>query len=277
MVKMSKYENDYLSLCRDVQYSGVHRESRAGRTVGKFGTQLRIDSLRDGHFPLLTTRRMYYKPVFGELAAFIRGATALKTFKDFGCNYWDMNAKQWPINHDIEDPNRMHVGKIYGAQWRGWDDRIDQLDELIQSIRLDPYGRRHLMTAWNPSDMWRMCLPPCHILVQAYVNTDKRLDLRIDMRSVDLCLGLPSDVVLYAAFLILLAGATDLVPGSLIFQMVDSHIYENHLATLVEQYRREVHPLPGFASFNTDMFKFVPEELDIQDYVSNEAMKYALN
>ncbi len=273
---MNEYEKDYLQLVREVQYGGIQRTSRAGPTIGKFGMFFKTDALRHGQFPVLTTRKMFIAPVFGELAAFVRGSKDVADFKTWGCNYWDMNAAQWGMNAHI-DPASHSVGRIYGVQWREWNYFYDQLDKLVTSIEQDPYGRRHIVTAWNPSELNEMCLPPCHIMMQAYVNADGYLDLLVSMRSVDLCLGFPSDVVLYAAFLIALAKQVGLKPGTLSWSLGDSHIYENHLALFVEQQRREPYELPTFTYDGGDLIRFIPADLRIHDYKSHEAIRYALN
>lgn len=273
---MNQFEADYLNLCREVKYSGTFRESRAGRTVGKFGTMLRIDDLRSNLFPIVTTRKMFPRPIFGELAAFLWGHDRLQQFKDMGCNYWDMNAAQWSINEGVAKEDQL-VGRIYGVQWRNWEYGVDQLKNLIDGIQRDPFGRRHIMTTWNPGELAEMCLPPCHILVQAYVNASGHIDLSVTMRSVDLCLGLPSDIALYAGFLILLANATSYKPGSLVFQLGDTHIYENHLATLTEQFTKEPLALPTWDCNNIHMDRFFPDELTLIGYTSHESMKYVLN
>lgn len=273
---MNKFEPLYLDLVRDVRRNGTRRESRAGNTIGMFGKQLVIEDLREGVFPILTTRKMYPRPVIGELAAFLWGADHLKQFKDFGCNYWDYNAGQWGANEGVP-LDKQYLGRIYGVQWRHWNNEIDQIVALVDGIKSNPQSRRHVLTAWNPSDHQQTVLPPCHILSQAYVTSDDFLDLSVIMRSVDLCLGLPSDIILYAGFLIGLAAATGYKPGRLVFQLGDAHIYENHEASFVEQAHREPKALPGWKYTGVHFDRFVPEELEILPYDSHESIKYVLN
>jgi len=273
---MSEFEKDYLQLLREVKYGGSYRDSRAGRTVSKFGIMLRDHSLRSRLFPLVTTRKIYHKPVLGELAAFINGTSELVDFKAVGCNYWDMNAAQWPRNQGL-DINQMSVGRIYGVQWNDWNGVYNQLEGLVQGIKGNPFGRRHLLTTWNPSELDDMCLPPCHVLAQAYVTNDRHLDLCVYMRSVDLCLGLPSDVVLYSSFLVALATEVGLAPGSITWMLGDAHIYENHLPLLEEQLHREPYPLPRYDYDGTDFMSFMPESLEILDYQHHDPIVYRLN
>ena len=219
------FEQGYMKLLEDVQQYGEMRPSRAGNTIGVFGAKLEIASLAFGDFPLLTARKMFYKPVLGELAAFLLGATDVAVFKMFGCNYWDANAAVWSGN--LGCPVEEHeVGQIYGAKWRDFHG-VDQIRKLVDGINSDPHSRRHLITAYDPSETYQ-CLPPCHLMAQFSVRSDNSLDCIVYMRSVDLCLGLPSDVILYAALLILVAKETDCSCGVLTFMFGDAHIYENH-------------------------------------------------
>jgi len=268
------YEQDYLNLVARVMSEGTLRKYRNGNAWSIFGGMLQINSLVDYEFPILTTRKMSFKPIMGELSAFVAGATDLQTFKDFGCNYWDMNAEQWSRNTGRTDKRAMSVGVIYGAQWRNWEGCFDQLKNLVAGIKHDPTSRRHIMTAWNPCELDDMCLPPCHILVQAYVSGDY-LDLSVYMRSVDMCLGLPTDVVLYAGFLVALVKECRLQPGSLIFQLGDMHIYAPHMATALEQINRVPWPLPTH-KYEGSLFATHPDDFELVGYHPQEALKYEL-
>lgn len=278
---MSAYERSYLELVNEVCMFGQTRPSRVGPTRQVFGAMLRINELKRGRFPLLTTRRMYPRGVFGELAAFLQGATLLKQFQEEGCNYWDDNAKKWTGNLGLTE-DKFKVGRVYGAQWRNWggDDDFrgfDQIKTLVDNIKSDPMGRRHLLTAYNPGELHLGCLPPCHILAQFNVNS-AHLDCMVTMRSVDLCLGLPSDVVLYSALLILMARATGLVPGSLLFSMGDAHVYSNHVEAFEAQLQRETYELPRYAlAEDATVDNFSAENLSVTDYLYNHAIKFPLN
>ena len=271
------YEEKYLRLLDQVLEEGEIRTNRNGNTKGIFGAQLKIDSLRYGLFPILTTRTMSLLPIMGELSAFLAGCRMLSSFKSRGCNYWDMNAAQWSKNKGL--PQEQHeVGNIYGAQWRDWNSEgIDQLQQLVQGIKTDPFSRRHIMTCWNPGQLQDMCLPPCHIIVQAYVCNNNYLDLRIDMRSVDLALGLPTDVVLYAGFLVALAYETYRAPGSLIFQFGDAHIYTDHVKSVVRQLERTPEALPGYVYDDTSTLgNFSNSSIVLNGYNPQGPIKYAL-
>lgn len=276
------FEQAYLGLLERVLEFGSIRPSRAGNTCSLFGECLQIRDLLDGKFPLLTTRKIFYKPVLGELAAFLQGAEDLGVFKKFGCNYWDANAADWPGNNRLA-PHEYRVGRIYGAQWRGWGSRrdVDQLHDLVVGINENPYGRRHIVSAWNPAELDDMCLPPCHIMFQCYVNDDE-LDMCVYMRSVDLCLGLPSDIVLYAALLILLAADTNLKPGALTFMLGDTHVYQNHVPVLQEQLERTPGTLPTWHLWGQHpehgfIDTFHPDMLSIINYNPQGALSYEFN
>ena len=263
----------YQELLGQVVKHGARRHSRAGPTRSIFGQLSLSLSMEDSVFPLLTTRRIHFLPVLGELAAFLRGATDLATFKRFGCNYWDANAAAWRNPGD--------VGRIYGAQWRDWitpdGGRVDQLVVLIEGLRNEPESRRHILACWNPGELHEMCLPPCHIIAQFNVE-HAELDCCVYMRSVDVCLGLPSDMVLYGALLALIAQRIGRNPRYLTFFFGDCHVYENHVQTAKQQLEREAFPLPTFELRPTcDIYRFKPEDIIIHGYRPAESLKYPFN
>jgi len=271
---MSNFEIDYVNLVTNVIKHGEHRPSRAGFTVSLFGTALRIDCLKHGEFPILTQRKIFPRGVLGELDAFLQGATDLQEFKDAGCNYWDANAAAWNRNDKLPTSEQT-VGRIYGAQWRDWAGQVDQVAELVKGLRENPYSRRHLLTTYNPAELDDMCLPPCHLLAQFNVRTTKQLDCIVTMRSVDLCLGLPSDIILYATLMLLLCNETGYTPGTLTFMLGDTHIYRDHIDTFQEHANRPMHLLPTFGlnpEATTD--NFVASDLVLIDYNHSGVLNY---
>ena len=273
---MSQFERNYTSLVSATILHGETKVSRAGPTLSTFGTMLTIDTLKHGDFPILTQRKIYPQGILGELAGFLRGATDLQTFKNFGCNYWDANASDWPRNKGIPEA-RQEVGEIYGYQWRNWAGYLDQLATLVSNLQRDPHSRRHLLTTYNPARLDEMCLPPCHLLAQFNVS-GKQLNCSVTMRSVDLCVGLPSDIILYATLLLILCNETGYTPGRLVFMMGDTHVYTNHVDQFQEHVKRDIHPLPKFtlnpkAGINT----FVPEDLSLIKYTNEGVIRYAFN
>lgn len=277
---MSKFEQAYMNLVTEVITRGEHRPSRAGFTVGVFGATFQTDCLERGYFPILTQRKIFPAGILGELEAFLKGAEDLQTFKDAGCNYWDANAAEWAPNKHTPVALQK-VGRIYGAHWRNWtgaQGTVDQLANLVTSLRTDPYSRRHLLTTYNPAELAEGCLPPCHVLAQFNVRTTKQLDCIVTMRSVDLCLGLPSDVILYATLLLLLCNEAGYAPGKLTFMLGDTHVYRNHIDQFQEHANRPMHPLPQFklpksAGINT----FVAADLQLYNYQHSGVLPYAFN
>lgn len=283
------FEKMYFNLVSAVAAYGNIAPSRVGETKSMFGTGLIIDSLLYGKFPILTTRQIFYKPIFGELAAFLRGATYVAEFQKFGCNYWNANAAAWHFNKNVPADKHM-VGRIYGAQWRRWfgnpeDSEIDQIARLIKGLKDDPHGRRHVVSCWKPDEFEEMCLPPCHIFFQCYVNTarwgdnlDPHLEMVVYMRSVDLCLGLPTDIVLYAALLILLAKETGYQPGALKFMFGDAHVYQDHALPFMDQATRPVQELPKYAlDVEATVDNFEPHHLELLEYTHAKPIAYPLH
>lgn len=264
-------DEDFRWLVDDVLACGSFRQVRNGATTAAFGRTLRHD-MRSG-FPILTTRRIYTAGVFGELAAFLEGSTSLARFKELGCNYWDTNAAQWQ-GFDGDD-----LGRIYGAQWREfrtYDRRVDQLDQLVSGLKHDPHGRRHLLTTWNPAELGEMCLPPCHVLAQFFVSK-LGLSCLVYMRSVDLCLGLPSDLVLYGLLQELVAQTVGLRSHELIFMLGDSHVYHGHEEPWSVQRERPQTDRPPqlILTPGVTVFDFKPEHATIVGYEPQEPVKYA--
>lgn len=275
---MNSFELDYKDLLSKVLNTGILRSSRAGDTVALFGQTLTISDMRRGLFPIVTSRQVYFLPVMAELYCFLKGTDKLQDFIDAGCNYWTDNAKAWEPNQLLQ-VEHMTVGPIYGVQWRKWfkNDwiQIDQLEQLVTSIRHNPYGRRHVVTAWRPDELEDMCLPPCHIMFQCCVAHD-RISMIVYMRSVDLCLGLPSDIVLYAALLQLICNETNYMPGDLTFMLGDAHIYTNHTDLLALQLHRDIHALPHYGLKST-LETFKPSNLVLYEYRHNAPIRYPLN
>lgn len=279
---MNVFEPAYVQLLARVLEHGEARTCRNGETRALFGESIVIPELEKGYFPVLTQRKMHYKGVLGELAAFLRGATKLQTFKDFGCNYWDSNARVWSKNWGKE-PKDMEVGQVYGAQWVNWNNTgFNQLERLLTGLYTDPFSRRHVITSFSPDA--ESCLPPCHLLAQFYVRDDDVrmcLDCIVYMRSVDLIHGLPSDIVLYATLLILIASHLSMQPGRLTFFLGDSHIYANHIPYYFkQQHKQPISPLPMYEldeSTDVEFFEFLPSQLTLHNYVCGPSITYPFN
>jgi thymidylate synthase len=247
---------------RHVLARGVRRDDRTGTgTLSVFGYQMRFD-LSQG-FPLVTTKKLHVRSIIHELLWFIRGETNLKYLHEHDVSIWD----EWA------DPQG-ELGPIYGAQWRSWPTReggtIDQLARVIATIRADPSSRRLIVTAWNPADIARMALPPCHCLFQFHV-AGGRLSCQLYQRSADVFLGVPFNIASYALLTHLIAHVTGLKAGELVHTLGDAHLYLNHLEQAREQLRRELLPLPRLIIrrevAEIDDFRF--EDLEIAGYQSH--------
>lgn len=226
---------NYLDLLEHVLQNGTKREDRTGTgTLSIFGHQMRFN-LQDG-FPLITTKKIHLKSVIHELLWFIKGDTNIQYLRDNKVRIWN----EWA------DPDG-EVGRLYGYQWRSWTadqgKTIDQLTQVIESIKKNPNSRRHIVSAWNVGDLDKMNLPPCHILFQFYV-ADNKLSCQLYQRSADLFLGVPFNIASYALLLLMVARETGYEAGEFIHTLGDAHIYLNHIEQVKTQLQRTPRPLP---------------------------------
>ena len=256
----------YLDLLRHIRANGVMKEDRTGTgTQSVFGYQMRFD-LSEG-FPLLTTKKVHLKSIIYELLWFIAGDTNVKYLQDHGVTIWDEWADE---NGDL--------GPVYGHQWRSWpapDGRvIDQLSMVIDTIRRNPDSRRMLVTAWNPAEVDKMALPPCHCLFQFYV-ADGKLSCQLYQRSADVFLGVPFNIASYALLTMMIAQVCGLQPGEFVHTTGDTHIYRNHFEQVATQLSREPRPLPRMR-LNPDvksLFDFKYEDFTLEGYDPWPAIK----
>jgi thymidylate synthase len=228
-------EWQYLDLMRTIIDTGVDRSDRTGTgTKSIFGHQMRFD-LSAG-FPLLTTKKLHVKSIVYELLWFLRGETNVRWLQERGVKIWDEWADE---NGDL--------GPVYGSQWRSWPDgrggTIDQIENVVHSIKTKPDSRRHIVTAWNPAEVDEMALPPCHCLFQFYVANGK-LSCQLYQRSADLFLGVPFNIASYALLTLIMAQVTGLQPGEFVHSLGDVHLYSNHVQQAHEQLARTPKPLP---------------------------------
>ena len=249
----------YLDLMRKVLDTGIEKSDRTGTgTLSVFGHQMRFD-LGDG-FPLLTTKKLHLKSIIYELIWFLSGDTNISYLKKNGVRIWD----EWA------DANG-NLGPVYGAQWRSWPKKdgstIDQITNLIADLKSNPESRRLIVTAWNPSDVNDMALPPCHCLFQFYVARGK-LSCQLYQRSADVFLGVPFNIASYALLTIMIAQVVDLLPGEFVHTLGDAHIYKNHIPQAELQLERLPKKLPQMILDNEvrDIFGFCYESFDIKDY-----------
>lgn len=267
---MYKNESGYQALILDVLQNGVTRPDRTGTgTTAVFGRQIVFEDIAHD-FPLFTNRKIYTKGVIGELCAFVRGAQSTTELQSWGCNYWNGFANDFaPADNDL--------GPIYGAQWRDFNGQdFDQLTEVIENLKSNPYSRRHLVSAWNPNELDDMALPPCFHAFQLFVS-DGVLDMICLMRSVDICIGLPSDVFLHAMLLKLIAAEVGLTAGNLTFQTGDTHIYNNHLEQALIIAERDLCPPCTVTIDRTPTVSVCPEHIHVTNYQHQPAIKLGIS
>lgn len=256
----------YHDLMERVLKSGAEKHDRTGTgTLSVFGHQMRFD-LADG-FPLVTTKKLFTKAIIHELLWFLKGDTNIAYLKENGVSIWD----EWA------DANG-ELGPVYGHQWRSWPDGrggvIDQIANVTRMIKTNPDSRRLIVTAWNPADVDKMALPPCHCLFQFYV-ANGRLSCQLYQRSADIFLGVPFNIASYALLTMMMAQVTGLKPGEFVHSFGDAHLYLNHLDQAREQLSRKPYALPTI-HINpdvTDIFGFTYSDFKLENYQAHPHIK----
>jgi len=259
-------EQQYLQLMQHVLQRGQAKSDRTGTgTLSTFGWQLRCD-LGAG-FPLLTTKKLHLKSIIYELLWFLQGSTNVRWLQQHGVSIWD----EWADEQG-------ELGPVYGYQWRNWETpdgrKIDQISEVIRSIRSNPDSRRHIVTAWNPGDVPRMKLPPCHAFFQFYVAEGK-LSCQMYQRSADIFLGVPFNIASYALLTMMMAQVCQLQPAEFILTLGDAHLYQNHLEQAREQLTRaaRIAPQMRINPEVKDLFGFRYEDFQLEGYDPHPAIR----
>ena len=291
----------YHDLLQDILDNGELKDDRTGvGTYSVFGRNLRFD-LRTG-FPAITTKKLAWKACVGELLWFIEGSSDERRLAELThgdsegkVTIWTPNAlaPYWKPKAKFEGD----LGRVYGVQWRHWNKyrtekdmgpahkggtrlavdqtEVDQLTKLIEGLQQDPNGRRHILSAWNVSELDEMALPPCHVMSQFYVNKNKELSCHMYQRSVDVFLGLPFNIASYALLTHLIAHQCGLKVGELIISTGDTHIYKDHIEQVKEQLTRETYPLPTLMlnASKTNIFEMTMEDIHLENYQSHGPIK----
>jgi thymidylate synthase len=277
-------EQEYLNALRQVLDKGTAKEDRTGvGTISYFGMQQRYD-LSKG-FPAVTTKKLAWKSVVSELLWFIEGSGDENRLREIlhgsrdseKSTIWTANATApyWQPKAKFEGD----LGRVYGVQWRKWqrpfmNSNVDQLAQLIEGIKKDPNGRRHILTAWNPGELDNMALPPCHIMSQFYVANGK-LSCQMYQRSCDMFLGVPFNIASYSLLTHMIAQVCGLEVGEFVHVLGDAHIYSNHVEQVKEQLQREPLPAPQLR-LNPDVkdiTKFTMQDIELVGYQSHAAIK----
>jgi thymidylate synthase len=256
----------YHDLIECVLKDGVEKHDRTGTgTLSVFGHQTRFDLAKG--FPLVTTKKLHLKSIIYELLWFLKGDTNVGFLKEHGVRIWD----EWA-------DEKGDLGPVYGRQWRSWPKQdggtIDQIAQVVADIKRNPDSRRLIVTAWNPADIEKMALPPCHCLFQFYVGNG-RLSCQLYQRSADIFLGVPFNIASYALLTMMVAQVTGLKPGEFIHTFGDAHLYLNHLEQAREQLTRRPYPLPVM-KLNpeaTDIFGFRYEDFTLENYQAHPHIK----
>jgi thymidylate synthase len=288
---MPNADQTYTNALFEILETGEHRPDRTGvGTIGLFGMTLKFDLTKG--FPAITTKKLAWRAVVSELLWFISGSGDERKLKEIlhgdatsdkktiwseneSADYWQRRKK---FNGDL--------GRVYGVQWRSWRapvfgsnrmgvKHIDQLVDLINNIKKDPYSRRHILNSWNPGELELMALPPCHMMAQFYVSTDNRLSCQMYQRSADMFLGVPFNIASYALLTHMIAQVCGLDVGTLTICIGDAHIYENHIDQVKEQIRRKPFTLPKLVLNPAidNIVDFTMDDIGLEDYQSHDAIK----
>ncbi|OQR77878.1 thymidylate synthase-like [Tropilaelaps mercedesae] len=292
MEKMPKREEhpeyQYLNLIRHIIATGAKKSDRTGTgTISVFGSQSRY-SLRDGTMPLLTTKRVFWKGIVEELLWFLRGSTNAKDLSEKGVNIWNANgSREFLDKLGFFSREEGDLGPVYGFQWRHFgaaysdmhadytDQGVDQITQIIDTLRVNPDDRRIILSAWNVSDLKKMALPPCHCLAQFYVANGE-LSCQLYQRSADMGLGVPFNIASYALLTHIIAHYTGLKPGDFVHTTGDTHVYLTHVQPLQKQLKRQPRPFPKLAVKippETPFWELKAEYFNLIDYDPYGAIK----
>ena len=273
---MSNIEYQYIHILQTILQHGNCRETRNGNVLSVFGLTLECD-LKDG-FPLLTSKKVFFRGIVEELAWVLRGSTNVQELRDKKVHIWDGNSEK----------NGYDAGPVYGFQWRHFGaaytdcsadysgQGVDQIQTILDLLKNDPHSRRIVLSAWCPAQQSRMCLPPCHVMYQFYVEADGRLSVQMSQRSSDVFLGLPFNIASTALLVHLIAHQVDMEAGRVIIRIGDAHIYEEHIEASKTQISRGIVGLPEITiarPHNDDLWGVTTEQITLHNYCPQPSIK----
>lgn len=289
-------EQAYLALLEKILDYGESREGRNGTTKSLFGERLEFD-IANGGFPLLTTKRMFYKGIVEELLWFLRGSTNANELNERGVFIWKGNStREFLDSRGLHEYAEGECGPIYGYQWRCFDGDfprrdggLDQIKYVLRELSENPHGRRAIMTGWNPKQLDQMCLPPCHVLYNFYLSEERGLSCQMYQRSCDTCAGLPFNIASTALLTSLIAAVLHVPVDRIIIVIGDTHIYEQHYSNAREQTRRTPYAFPRLRIKKDVPPKDAPveaklawieslrfDDFELQNYESHGVIKYEM-
>jgi len=275
-------EQIYLNLLKDVMENGERRETRNGITYSLFGTQFKIN-INDGEtFPLLTTKKVFFKGIVEELLWFLRGSTNSKELEEKGINIWKGNSsREYLDSVGLNHLEEGQLGYIYGYQWRSFNGQVDQIKYILDELENNSNSRRILLSAWNPCQLKEQALPPCHLIYNFYKSNDNSLSCMMYMRSSDLFLGLPFNIASTALLLMIIARLSGMKAKYIGISICDCHIYEEHIEEIKKQLERECYKFPEVKleinNQEKDKIKIIEtlkfEDFQLNNYTCHEALK----
>jgi len=283
------FELVYLNTLQDILENGEERITRNSVTLSKFGISLEFDI--SSSFPLLTSKKIYWKGVLNELLWFINGNTNANILRDTGVHIWDANSSRYFLDsRNLHHYTEGDCGPIYGFQWRHWNAKyngynenykgkgIDQLQNCIELIKNDPTSRRIFMSAWNPEQLDEMCLPPCHVSYQFYVSNNRELSCVTYQRSGDMFLGVPFNIASTACLVHIIAHLTNCTPGKIRLNIGDAHIYKSHIEPVKKQLQN-IYKLYDFPQLHiksrgqSKLEDYIYSDFEITNYICNPMIK----
>lgn len=281
---MNFQESQYLDLMRKILTEGEERDDRTGTgTISIFGERMVFDISES--FPLLTTKKVFFDKIISELLFFISGKTDTKILESQNNNIWKGNTRKEFLEKKGLTWEEGDMGPGYSFQWRHYGDEykgcnfeykgIDQLNNLIEGIKNDPFGRRHILCSWNVKDLDSMALPPCHCLVQFYVSKDGKLDCQMYQRSADFFLGVPFNIASYSLLTYMIAHVCNLKPRKFIHIFGDTHIYKNHIEQVEKQLERQPYNFPTLSLNDKidNIFNFKSDDFTVNNYQCHPYIK----